>query len=184
MKSTILRILRAVSTVLVALVLVLAFLLVGARLFGLQIYTILSPSMEPHYPTGSIIYVKKVDTADLDVKDVITFRLTDDMTATHRIIELVPSPDDPSVTLFRTQGDSNDIPDGKPVHPDDVLGSPVLAIPLLGYLAIYIQSPPGSTVAITVAVCILLFVVLVDILSDDKGEKKRRQDSKQGETPS
>ena len=50
-----------ISTVLVALVVLLALLLVGARIFGLQVFTVLSGSMEPTYHTGSLIYVKKVD---------------------------------------------------------------------------------------------------------------------------
>lgn len=50
-----------VSNVLVGLVVLLAVLLVGARLVGLQVFTVLSGSMEPTYHTGSLIYVKKVD---------------------------------------------------------------------------------------------------------------------------
>lgn len=50
-----------VSSVLVGLVVLLAALLVGARLVGLQVFTVLSGSMEPTYHTGSLIYVKKVD---------------------------------------------------------------------------------------------------------------------------
>ena len=44
-----------ISTVLVALVVLLALLLVGARIFGLQVFTVLSGSMEPTYHTGSLI---------------------------------------------------------------------------------------------------------------------------------
>ena len=43
---------NCVSTVLVALVVLLAALLAGARLFGLQVFTILSGSMEPSTPSG------------------------------------------------------------------------------------------------------------------------------------
>ena len=55
------KIWNAVSTALVVLVVILALLLVGARLVGLQVFTVLSGSMEPTYHTGSLIYVKKVD---------------------------------------------------------------------------------------------------------------------------
>ena len=50
-----------ISSILVALVVLLAIALVGVRLFGLQVYTVLSGSMEPTYHTGSLIYVKRVD---------------------------------------------------------------------------------------------------------------------------
>ena len=52
---------NVVSSILVALVVILALLLVGARLVGLQVFTVLSGSMEPTYHTGSLIYVNKVD---------------------------------------------------------------------------------------------------------------------------
>ena len=44
-----------ISTVLVAVVVILALLLAGARLLGMQVFTVLSGSMEPTYHTGSII---------------------------------------------------------------------------------------------------------------------------------
>ena len=52
------KIWNAVSTALVVLVVILALLLVGARLVGLQVFTVLSGSREPTYHTGSLIYVK------------------------------------------------------------------------------------------------------------------------------
>ncbi len=155
------------SSVLVALVIVLALLLVGVRLFGLQVYTVLSPSMEPEYPTGSLIYIKEIDPAELEVNDVITFKISSGMTATHRIIELVPG-EDSDIVRFRTKGDANDVVDGSLVKQDDVIGTPVFMIPLLGYLATYIQQPPGSYIAITVSVALIILVIMVDIATDDK----------------
>lgn len=156
----------------VVAVLFLAILIYGVKLFGLEPYTVLSPSMEPDYPTGSLIYVVNVDPADLKVDDVITFRLTGDMTATHRVIELVPDEDDSDVVRFRTKGDNNDIADGSLVEFDAVIGKPVLCIPLLGYLAAYIQNPPGSIVAITVGVALIIVVIILDTITDDKSKKE------------
>ena len=72
MNRTAKKIWNAASTVLVALVVLLAVLLVGVRLVGLQVFTVLSGSMEPTYHTGSLIYVKKIDTADIQPGNVIT----------------------------------------------------------------------------------------------------------------
>ena len=74
------------TTLLVIAAVVLAMLLVGVRLFGLQVYTVLSGSMEPTYHTGSLIYVKKVDPYTLSTGDVITFMLNEETIATHRIL--------------------------------------------------------------------------------------------------
>ena len=43
------------TTVLVCLVVILAVLLVGVRLVGFQVFTVLSGSMEPTYHVGRVI---------------------------------------------------------------------------------------------------------------------------------
>lgn len=85
------------TNVLIAVVVVLAVMLVGVRLVGLQVFTVLSGSMEPTYHTGSIIYVRDVDPFKLEEGDVITFLLDEDTVATHRIIEVVPDETDATV---------------------------------------------------------------------------------------
>ena len=152
------------TTILVVLVVILALLLVGARLFGLQVFTVLSGSMEPTYHTGSLIYVKKVDPFQLEAGDVITFMLDEDTVATHRIVGVVPDEEDPSVIRYRTKGDANDAVDGGLVHYKNVIGTPVFTIPYLGYVASYIQQPPGTYVAISAGAIILLLMFVPDIL--------------------
>ena len=61
MSKSLKKVWNVVSSILVALVVILALLLVGARVAGLQVFTVLSGSMEPTYHTGSLIYVKKVE---------------------------------------------------------------------------------------------------------------------------
>lgn len=169
------KILKISSSVLIAVAVVLALLLVGMRVFGFQIYTILSPSMEPKYPTGAIIYVKEVDTASLKEGDVITFQLTETMTATHRIIELVPNKENPNEILYRTKGDNNDEPDNSLVKPDGVLGKVVFSIPLLGVLASYIQTRSGLYVCLAIAAALMLMVLLSDLLGPDKKQEKNEE---------
>ena len=169
---------NCVSTVLVALVVLLAALLAGARLFGLQVFTILSGSMEPKYPVGSLIYVKSVDPSQVKEGDVITFLLSDTVTATHRVVGIVDQGD--GALRFRTKGDANDAEDGSLVHYKNVIGTPVFTIPKLGYVANYIQHPPGLYVAISAGAVLLLLTFLPDLLSggSDKGQGKHiRQDS-------
>ena len=102
MQTTIRKIWNIFTSALVALAVLLALLLVGARLVGLQVFTVLSGSMEPTYHTGSLIYVKKVDATKLSEGTVITFMLDEDTLATHRIVGVVPDEEDPSVIRYRT----------------------------------------------------------------------------------
>lgn len=181
------KIWNVITSIIVALAVLLAIALVGVRLVGLQVYTVLSGSMEPTYHTGSLIYVKEKDYTDLKPGDVITFMLDEDTIATHRIVEVVPDEEDSTVLRFRTKGDANDAEDGGLVHYKNVIGTPVFSIPKLGYLANYIQHPPGTYVAISAGAIILLLVFLPDLFGseDDKKKKKEKGVSKQAqENPS
>ena len=79
----------AVSTVLVVLVVVFAVFLMGSRLVGLQVFNVISGSMEPTYSVGDLLYVKTVDPDSVKVGDPITFVLNEDLVvATHRVVEI------------------------------------------------------------------------------------------------
>ena len=176
MTRTFKKIWKCITSVLVALVVIIALLLVGARLFGLQVFTVLSGSMEPVYHVGSLIYVKDVDPFELESGDVITFMLDENTVATHRIVEVVPDEEDDSVVRFRTKGDANENADGSLVHYKNVIGSPVFTIPQLGYVASFIQNPPGMYYAIALGAVLLAMVFLPDLFGDDKKKKKDADD--------
>lgn len=159
---------NAVTWILVALVLVLALLLAGARLVGMQVFSVLSGSMEPTYHVGSLIYVKSVDYRELEAGDVITFLLNQDTLATHRIVEVVPDAEDPDTLRYRTKGDANEAEDGSLVHYKNVVGTPVFTIPYLGYVASYIQNPPGTYIALCGGAILLLLLFLPELLSTDE----------------
>lgn len=179
MKRSIKKTWNIISTVLVALVVLLALLLVGARVFGLQVFTVLSGSMEPTYHTGSLIYVKKVDPYTIQPGQVITFMLDENTIATHRVVGVVPDEEDPSAIRFRTKGDANENEDGGLVHYKNVVGTPVFTIPYLGFVANYIQHPPGMYIAIAGGAILLLLTFLPDIFGSEEKtgteEKPRRR---------
>ena len=174
MTRTFKKIWKCITSVLVALIVIVALLLVGARLIGLQVFTVLSGSMEPTYHVGSLIYVKDVDPFELESGDVITFMLDENTVATHRIVEVVPDEEDASVVRFRTKGDANAAEDGSLVHYKNVLGTPVFTIPKLGYFANFVQQPPGLYVAIAFGAVLVLLAFLPDLLGDDKKKKGKR----------
>lgn len=161
------KLLDMISNVLVAIVVLFAILLVGVRLFGIQVFSVISGSMEPEYPVGSLIYVKEVDTSSIEVGDVITYVLPNETPSTHRVVRV-----DAENQLFYTKGDANKTEDGAPVHFKNLIGTPVFTIPLLGYVAYYIQHPPGMYIAIALGAVLLILVFLPDLL------KKGKQDNK------
>lgn len=175
------KIFNIFTTLLVIAVLLLAVALVGVRLVGLWPFTVLSGSMEPTYHTGSVIYVKSVDYRELKVGDPITFMLSEDMVATHRIVEIVPDEEDPTVLRYRTKGDANESEDGGLVHYKNVIGKPVFSIPKIGYFVNYIQKPPGPYVAIAggaFAILLMFLPELIKALTEDEDEEKEKAKAK------
>ena len=53
-----------------------------------------------------------------------------------------------------------------------MIGTPIFSIPYLGYVADYIQHPPGMYIAISAGAVLLLLVFIPDIFADEKGKKK------------
>ena len=173
MNPTARRIWDGVTTVLVILVVTLAILLVGVRVVGFTPYVVLSGSMEPTYHVGSMIYVKEVDPAEVQVGDPITFRIGDDMVATHRVIAI--SEDGQA---FQTKGDANDAPDGAPVTAENLVGKPAFTVPYLGFLADWMMKPPGLYLTVTGAVVLLVLMSLPGILQKAEEADRREEERK------
>lgn len=164
MKKTLKTVWNVVSTVLVVLIVLCAVFLMGSRIMGYQVYTVISGSMEPEYRVGDLLYVKKVDVNTIKVGDPITFILNEDLVvATHRVVRV-----DSENQRFYTKGDANEIEDNDPVHFNNVIGVPQFSIPLLGYVSDYIQHPPGMYVTIAVGVVLILLVFAPDLLGKKK----------------
>ena len=164
------KILDKVTTVLVILVVIFAILLVGFRLLGYQVFNVISGSMEPTYSVGDLLYVKSVDPDSVRVGDPITFVLNENLVvATHRVIRI-----DAENRHFYTKGDANETADAAPVHFNNVVGIPKFSIPLLGYVADYIQHPPGTYVAVGFGAALLAAVFLPDrfVKKEEKNEEE------------
>ena len=146
------------SIVLVAIVVLIAVLLMGAKIIGLKTYNIVSGSMLPKYKVGDLVYVKSVAPEDIEVEDVITFVLNEELTvATHRVKAV-----DYETQHFITKGDANDT--FEEVHFKNLVGKVVFKLPLLGYVADWVQNPPGTYIAVTIGAVVLILVFLPDMI--------------------
>lgn len=165
----VIKIWDTIITVLVVIVVLLAILLVGSRMLGLQGFHVISGSMEPTYSEGDLLYVKAVDPDSVQVGDPITFVLNEDLVvATHRVVAV-----DRENRRFTTKGDANATEDADPVHFNNLIGVPVIAIPLLGYVSSYIQSPPGMYVAMGLGIVLLAAVFLPERNPEEQAQENR-----------
>jgi signal peptidase len=121
-------------------------------LLGIRSYTVLSGSMEPSIPTGSIIYTMK--NLGYNLHDVITFKTAGDQTVTHRVVSI----ENNGEVLYVTKGDANSSLDGQKVTTDKILGKTYVAIPFIGKLSEILKTPKGLLTAVFLpAVFIILF---------------------------
>lgn len=103
------------------------------RIFGGTPYTVLTGSMEPGFPPGTLVVVKPVAPDQIRQGDVITFQLESGKSAvvTHRVVGVGTRLDGKKV--FTTQGDANDSADLAPVRSVQVRGRLWYSVPFLGY---------------------------------------------------
>lgn len=156
------RALSVLSDLAIAVLLVFVVAFAGVRLVGLTPFAVLSGSMEPDYPVGSLIYVREVDPQEISAGDAVTFEKGSGVVATHQAYEV-----DVEAQEIRTQGIANVNPDGsimhdaEPVPFSSVIGVPVACVPLLGYVNAWVTSPVGATVVIAGAVAVIALSVVV-----------------------
>ncbi|MEV0948905.1 signal peptidase I [Rhodococcus sp. NPDC049939] len=120
--------------VLLVLVAILALTIVIPRIAGATPYTVLTGSMVPTYPPGTLIVVKPEDPNTLTAGDAITFQKEsgDPAVVTHRIIMVRKNSQ--GETTYVTQGDANPSPDANPVVPEQIRGKVWYSVPYMGYV--------------------------------------------------
>ncbi len=130
--GTVVNVLIWIFVVFSVIVTVLAFAAQGSEdgipeLFGKSLLTIQSPSMSPTYDAGDMVLMTKIDAQgreDLDVGDIITYRLPEDVGAlkkgslnTHRIDSFTEE------GKIKTKGDNpNNVVDSYEITRNDVIG--------------------------------------------------------------
>lgn len=140
-KSPVPVICSALGTVLLIVLVALCLPLTLPRVLGYDIYTVVSGSMEPAIPTGSLAYIREARPEDIQEGEVIAFYGGRDRTAviTHRVVE-----NNTLMGQFTTKGDANEKEDINPAAYEDFIGKLVLSIPFLGELARLLTGVPGK----------------------------------------
>ena len=121
------------AALLVVVVLAVVALVIVPKSTGAVPLTVLTGSMRPTVPPGSMVVVRPVDPARLEIGDVITYQLRpgDPTLVTHRIVGATYGDE----RTFRTKGDHNSAVDPEPVHEIQVRGRVWYAVPVVGHLA-------------------------------------------------
>lgn len=169
------KIIKALNLIIVAFFVIFALAVITMKLTNVQAFTILSGSMEPEYSVGALILVKETTPDELDVGDVITYKLGGSTIVTHRIYEIVPDENNADGVCYRMKGDANDVVDASLVAPSQIIGKPILNVDKLGYAADYLTSSRGRPILVGVGLALILFVFITDsFIKDSENESKSK----------
>mgnify|MGYP004442599309 FL=1 len=132
--------------------------------FGWKPFIVLSGSMETQISAGDIVVVKEIDTNELKKGDIIAFK-DGNIVITHRIAEVTEID---GKTQYITNGDNNSTQDIGYVLPEQVEGVFKFKIARLGNIAMFIQTPLGMIVCLSIPIIIIILLQT----ADDKREKE------------
>ncbi|MBO1741750.1 signal peptidase I [Leifsonia sp. TF02-11] len=152
---------RAVTAGLLILVCGLLVMTVGVPIAtGADTYTVLTRSMEPGLPPGTLLVVRPTAHDSLHVGDVVTYQLHSGKpdVVTHRIVRVEASSD--GTKRYITQGDANAVADASPVRAEQVRGRVWYAIPAVGWLAVVKNSTSLQPWLIGVGALLVLYSLI------------------------
>lgn len=151
------KLISAIGTIILIVAIVACLGLSVPRFAGIEQYVVISGSMEPAIPVGSMVYSAQTDPATLETGDIIVFYSTEagSTPVTHRVVENHVADGE-----IITKGDANAQNDMSPVIYANVLGKLVLHVPMLGYIA----APLGTMMGKIAMGCVILAAYLLTVV--------------------
>ena len=127
------------------------------QLGGYVPFAVVSASMAPAIPVGSMVYVSYAEPETIQPGEVITFYMNveAETTTTHRVVE-----NDTQKKAFVTKGDANEKVDIVPIPYSSVLGRVIFTIPVLGFILLGINLIYGKIMYVASFVMAVVLLAL------------------------
>ncbi|GAA3662324.1 signal peptidase I [Microbacterium marinilacus] len=168
-------IVHGLSLGLLGLVLLLGLAVIGVpALVGGTSLTILTGSMSPTLPPGTLIVVKPTPVDEIAVGDIMTYQLESGEAAvvTHRVVARLTDSAS-GEPRFVTQGDANGSPDAEPVLPVQVRGTVWYAVPWLGWANQAVNGAARQWLVPAAATALFAYATIL-VLSGVRDRRRRR----------
>ncbi|MHA6694235.1 signal peptidase I [Homoserinimonas sp. A520] len=136
--------------------------------------TVLTGSMEPTYPPGTLVIVKPIDAQDIRIGDPITYQIKSGETAvvTHRVISISHLTN--GERSFTTKGDANGAADAVPVQPVQLKGKVWYSVPWIGYVNNLFNGQSRALIIPAIAIALFIYAGYMVASGIAAGAKKRR----------
>jgi len=122
---------------------------------------ITSKSMSPNINQGDIVILRKTEVQNVQLGEVIAFKVPspwDSIYPSPTIHKVVEKWTENNETYFRTKGEANHDPDAWILPAENVISKPVLKIPYLGVLILFVRTLPGFLALTAIFVGCLLYM--------------------------
>ena len=150
-----------VGTLIIVLVIAALLPTTLSRFIGFEVYNVVSGSMEPSIPVGSMVFVKPAEWQEIEEGDVIAYD-SNGSVVTHRVTESRFVEGE-----FITKGDANEEEDLTAVPYSALIGRVEWSVPYLGELTSIAATPLGKIYLFAFLLCGVLFNVLAGRLRED-----------------
>ena len=152
---------------------------------GATPYTILTGSMRPGLPPGTLVVIKPVDPDDIRIGTVVTYQLHsgEPVVVTHRVIA-IHAPNLPGgEPSFTTKGDANSLPDPAPVNAVQVRGELWYSVPWIGWVNNVVNGRQRATVIPVVAGALFVYAAYLVVSGLVGKRRKSRREATADELP-
>ncbi len=163
------KIISFIGTATMVVMIVLGLAVFVPHLLGFSQYVVVSGSMEPAIPVGSLVFSKPVEPSELEPGDVIVFYNANhnDTPVTHRVVENHVADGE-----IVTKGDANTGNDLSPAPYERIEGKVSFHIPRIGYLV----GPFGTVLGKISAVMFIAAGYLLTMIGDNISKKRPERD--------
>ena len=153
---------------------------IAPRIGGGTPYTILTGSMRPSMPPGTLAVNRVVPIDEIGVGSVITYQLESGKptVVTHRVVST--GFNGKGEQIFRTQGDANNAVDKTPVLPAQIQGRLWYKVPYLGYVNTLITGKGRDITMVAVVSFLLLYSAYMFSGAVRDRSRKSRESAMQG----
>ncbi len=158
---------RLLGTCILLIVIAVTASIVIPQIRGIEVYHIVSGSMEPEIPVGSAVYINtNIPPEDVKEKDIIAFESGSSLVV-HRVTanQIVEG-------YFNTKGDANEGEDIAEVNYDQYTGKVIRHIPYVGEIMMIFTTSIGKIYVLCFAAC----GALLNILAGNLSRNRRAQD--------
>ena len=157
------------------------------NLFGHSMFRVVTGSMEPTIPVGSLLVCRQVDMETVQVGDIICFRAQESaifgQMVTHRVTGIFSAAD--GRLLFETRGDANLTADGFMVSQTNFVGKVIWytgASNVLSSILSFFSNKIGFLACIIIPILILGGLLMKEYVSSIRAEMRRAMEELERES--